>query len=78
MKKPTKQNKLKSRTFWFAVWAAILLTYIVLKEFTYPWVTQIGTLLVSVIAIYIGGNKYVNSKGYFSTSDNPNEEGALR
>lgn len=58
--------KLKSRTFWFTIWAATFITvtsvFSLAAEFDATWITPINTILAAQVIVYTGGQKWIDSK----------------
>lgn len=63
----SRRDKLKSRTFWLAVFCGILAafwgTVSLFKGDAPAWLSSTMPLLIGAVIAYIGGNKYVASKG---------------
>jgi 1,4-dihydroxy-2-naphthoate octaprenyltransferase len=61
-------NKLRSRTFWLAIFWTILvavgLVVAAVKEEA-PWLTALITSSGVVVTAYVGGEKYIDSKKDF-------------
>lgn len=49
--------KMKSRKFWFAVWGAIMATYIIIRSmetaFEASWMTPALALLIGIVTAYV-------------------------
>jgi len=62
-----KREKLKSRTFWLAVFCGIVSavwgTMSLIMRFDPPWLSGSIPALIGVVIAYVGGNKLVASKG---------------
>lgn len=60
-------NKLTSRTFWLAVYCASLAgawgSISIIMRYEPAWMGGVMPTLIGAIILYIGGNKYVRSKG---------------
>ena len=50
------RNKWASRRWWFAVWAAVVVSVIVLKPI--PEAMTVASLLVGLVGVFIGGEAY--------------------
>lgn len=59
----TKKSKLTSRKFWFAIWAAALLSYATLSQLEVSWFGGVAPVLASIIVAYVLGNAYIAGKG---------------
>lgn len=56
------KNKLTSRKFWFALWAAALLSYAVFAQVNMPWFGGVAPVLGSIVVAYVLGNAYIAGK----------------
>ena len=55
-------QKLQSRRFWFALWAAGAASYIILKPLSTDWAGSAITLLIGVVGGYIAADSWTKPK----------------
>ena len=63
------KEKYKSRTFILTIWAIAIISIFgllsLIFRFEANWITALFTTLGSAVAVYIGGEKLIDSKKHF-------------
>ena len=58
-----RKPHIKNPSFWFAIWAAIIVSYVVIRNpMGAQWASSVVSLCTAVIVLYVGGNKAVDYK----------------
>lgn len=55
-------SKWQSRRFWFALWAAAMATYVVVRPLATEWAGTAASLLIGVVGGYIAADSWTKPR----------------